>query len=139
MMRFILAGFTQDLGSRVFTFARVGDDAARSDYTVRADLSLIRRYDIRVQELPLLCRSLLERREPADETRSVTFTEEEMCLYAKESAAARSAAAAKRKPSRRPPTENAGAAWRGHNRNGVTAPQAVAATASDSDVEAGQP
>jgi hypothetical protein len=116
-MRFILAGFTQDLGFRVFAFARTGDDAAGSEYTVRADLGLIRRYDIRVQELPLLCRGLLERREPADETRSVVLTEEEMSLYAKTCSAARLAAAQKRKPSRRPPTENTGAAWRGHNRN----------------------
>lgn len=118
-MRFILAGFTQDLGFRVFAFARTGDDAVRTEYTVRADLALIRRYDIRVQELPLLCRGLLERREPGDETRSVTLTEEEMCLYAKDCAATRQAAAQKRKPSRRPPSENTGAAWRGHARGSM--------------------
>jgi hypothetical protein len=116
-MRFILAGFTQDMGFRVFAFARTGDDAVRTEYTVRADLGLIRRYDIRVQELPLLCRGLLERQEPADETRSMTLTEEEMRLYAKTCTATRLAAAQKRKPSRRPTSENTGAAWRGHKAN----------------------
>jgi len=119
-MRFILTGFTQDVGFRVFKFARTGDVEARSEYAVRADLALIRRYDIRVQELPLLCRSLLERRDPADQTRTVTYTEAEMCAYSKDCAAVRHAAALKRKPSRRPANENAGAAWRGHNQN-VTA------------------
>jgi hypothetical protein len=118
-MRFILAGFTQDLGFRVFAFARTGDDAARTEYTVRADLGLIRGYDIRVQELPLLCRALLERREPDDETRNVVLTEDEMRVYAKECAATRHAAAQRRKPARRPPSENTGAAWRGHNRSAI--------------------
>jgi hypothetical protein len=128
-MRFILAGFTQDVGYRVFAFARIGDDAARTEYTVRADLALIRRYDIRVQELPLLCRALLERLEPADETRDLTFTEEDMCVHAKDCAAVRQAAALKKKPPHRPPTENAGAAWRGNNRILPPPPLATGASA----------
>jgi hypothetical protein len=127
-MRFILTGFTQDIGFRVFAFARTGDDAVRTEYTVRADLGLIRRYEIRVQELPLLCRGLLERREPGDETRSLTLTEEEMCLYAKDCAATRHAAAQKRKPARRPLSENTGAAWRGHPRPVTAAAQTTPAT-----------
>jgi len=125
-VKFILTGFTQDTGFRVFAFARTGDDAPRSEYTVRADLGLIRRYDIRMQELPLLCRGLLDRREPDDETRTITFTEEDMCLHAKDCAAVRQAAAQKKKPPRRPPTENAGSAWRGPNRYGNGLPQAPA-------------
>ena len=111
-MRYILTGFSQDMGFRVFAFERVGEDGIRTEHAVRADLALIRRYDIRMQELPLLCRSLLERREDTAETRTVTFTEEEMCLHAKDCSAARAAAAQKRKPPRRPPSENLGAAWR---------------------------
>jgi hypothetical protein len=111
-MRFIMTGFKQDMGFRVFGFERVGDDRVRTEYTVRADLSLIRRHDIRMQELPLLCRSLLERNEVAGETRTLTFTEEEMLLHAKDRADARLAAAQKRKPPRKPAGENLGAAWR---------------------------
>jgi hypothetical protein len=112
-MRFVLTGFTQDVGVRVFAFSGVATDAVRTEYTVRADLALIRRYDIRMQELPLLCCALLERREAGDATRNLTFTEEEMQVHANECAAVRLAAAAKRRPPRRPPAENIGAAWRG--------------------------
>ncbi len=112
-MPIILTGFTQDKGFRVFGFARTGADEMRADYTVRADLSLIRRYDIRLQELPLLCRNLLERRGDQDTTRTLTFTEEDMRLYANDCAATRNAAAArKRTPPRRPLTQNHGSGWR---------------------------
>src|SRR5437016_6444124 len=86
-MPFILTGFTQDMGFRVFAFERVDADRIRTAFTVRADLSLIRRYAIQMQELPLLCRGLLERREVCDETRSVTLTEADMVLHAKDCAA----------------------------------------------------
>jgi hypothetical protein len=112
-MQFVLTGFTQDMGFRVFAFDRVGDDRVRTAFTVRANLDLIRRYEIRVQELPLLCRSLLERHEETPETRTLTFTEENMRHHANDCATAKQAAAAKRRPPRRPPTENLGAAWRG--------------------------
>ena len=121
-MRFVLTGFTQDVGVRVFAFSGVATDAARTEYTVRADLSLIRLYDIRMQELPLLCRALLEQREAGDETRNLTFTEEAMQTHAKDSAAARVAAAAKRRPPRRPTGENLGSAWRGTHQPPVGPP-----------------
>ena len=110
-MQFILTGFTQELGFRVFTFERMGEDRVSTKYTVRADLALMRRYDIRMQELPLLCRTFLQRHDDG-ETRALTFTEEEMCLLTKERVAAKEAAALKRKP-RAPAAENPGAAWRG--------------------------
>lgn len=111
-MQFVLTTFTQDMGFRVFAFEGVDADRIRTNYSVRVDLALIRTYGIRMQELPLLCRGLLDRRDAADETRTLTFTEEEMSVYAKDCAAAREAAAQKRKPPRRPPSENNGAAWR---------------------------
>ena len=113
-MQFILIGFTQDMGFRVFSFERTGDDRLRTKCTVRADLALIRRYGIQIQELPLLCRGLLDRCEEGREIESLTFTEEEMRACATERAAARECAAArKRKPPHRPVGENVGAAWRG--------------------------
>lgn len=111
-MQFILTGFTQDMGFRVFAFERMGEDRIRTKCTVRADLALIRRYGIQIQELPLLCRSLLDRRDEGVETHSLTFTEEEMRTCANERAAARAEAANKRRPPRRPSSENSGAAGR---------------------------
>jgi hypothetical protein len=121
-MTFILTGFRQDLGFRVFAFERTEAARTRIEFTVRADLGLLRRYDIRVQELPLLCRSLLERQEAVEaqraprpdraETRALTFTEDEMRACANDRAA-KTEAARKRKPPRRPAGESPGAAWRG--------------------------
>jgi hypothetical protein len=114
-MQFMLTGFTQDLAFRVFAFERMGLDRVRTKVAVKADLALVRRYGIPVQELPLLCRALLERSENGGELHNLTFTEDDMSLHAKGCAAARAAAAQKRKPPRRTPSENLGAAWRGHN------------------------
>ncbi len=112
-MSFVLTGFTHDQGFRVFAFDRIGADRARIKFVVRADLGLIRRYGIHIQDLPLLCRNLLDRRDEADEILPLTFTEEEMRLNCGQRAAAREAAAKKRKTPQRPATENLGAAWRG--------------------------
>jgi len=59
-MQFVLTGFTQEVGFRVFAFARVEAGAIRIPFTVRADMALVRRYAIPMQELPLLCRGILE-------------------------------------------------------------------------------
>ena len=126
-MQFILTGFTQDMAFRVFAFERMGLDRVRTKFVVKADLALVRKYGIQVQELPLLCRNLLQQRDESGETRILTFTEDDMSLHAKGRAAAKDAAALKRKPPRRPVTENVGAAWRGHH---VQTPQALATAAS---------
>jgi hypothetical protein len=110
MMQYILKGFTQDTGFRVFAFEGIAVDRTRTAFTVKADLALSRRYGIRMQELPLLCRSVLDRRDDSGETRALTFGEEEMCACEKDRAAA--TAAHKRKPPRQPSSQNAGAAWR---------------------------
>lgn len=111
-MQYTLTGFTHDMSFRVFAFECVGDDRVRTEYRVRADLALIRRYGIRMQELPLLCRGILERSNEGKEQRTFTYTEADMCLYA-DACAARNALAHKRKVPRKQPSENVGAAWRG--------------------------
>jgi len=110
-MQFVLVGFTQDAGFRVFAFEGIGEDRTRTKFTVRADLALIRGYEIRVQELPLLCRALLERvtqigsevtgqegtaPEPARLENTWTYTEEEMRLHASGCAEVRDAAQRKK-------------------------------------------
>ena len=120
-MQFILKGFTQDSAFRVFEFDCIAPSQPRAQFTVRADLNLIRRHGIRVQELPLLCRSVLETRAVSEETRAFTFTEEKMISYAKECAAAKELAAQKKKASANSTDENPEAAWR---------PQALKASAN---------
>jgi hypothetical protein len=111
-MQFMLKGFTQDSAVRVFEFDCVGHSQPRTQFTVRANLDLVRRYGIRVQELPLLCRSVLETREASDETRALTFTEEKMIAYVKESAAAKELAAQKKKQSAKSVDEDSEVGWR---------------------------
>jgi hypothetical protein len=120
-MQFILTGFTQDKEFRVFAFEGIAADRVRTPFTVRADLALSRTYGIRLQELPLMCRAILEHREETPEEsnteNALTFTEDAMRLHASNCTAARALAAQKKKPPRRPATETDGApangaAWR---------------------------
>lgn len=76
--------------------------------TVRADLSLARKYDIRLQELPLLCRRLLTDLPLERLASAVTLTETEMRAVQAESRV--TADTKKRKPGRVSP--NTGMAWR---------------------------
>jgi hypothetical protein len=110
-MQFILRGFSQDSIFRLFVFEGVRADRTRSAFTVKADVGLARKYGIRLQDLPLLCREVLERSEEGPDTRVVTYTEADMCTYA-EGNAARSLAAQKKKAPRRPAPGNLGTAWR---------------------------
>lgn len=115
-MQFILTGFTQDREFRVFAFEGIAADRVRTPFTVRADLSLSRTYGIRLQELPLMCRAILEHLEEGPEAGSaqnaLTFTEDAMRLHATTIIAARALAAQKKKIPRRPANETNGAAWR---------------------------
>ena len=107
-MQFSLLGFSEDTGFRVFAFEGTAADQTRTAYTVRADLALTRKHGIRVQELPLLCRGLLERAGEGEQKGMATFTEEEMRLYSHNCTEARDAAIQKRKSLRRPVTTPAG-------------------------------
>ncbi len=110
-MQFILKGFSQAMAFRVFAFEGIAGGRTRTAFTVRADLALIRKYGIRLQDLPLLCRAVLERRPEGEERRAFTYTEEDMGVYA-DCAAEREQAARKRKAPRRPAPDHAGTAWR---------------------------
>ena len=107
-MQFVLKGFIPEQGFRVFAFDGIAEDRTRTEFKVRTDLSLIRTYGIRVQELPLLCRGVLERRDEGEETHTMTFTEEQMRSHASSRAAEREAAE-KRKSRRAPFHTNTGA------------------------------
>ncbi|HEY4087946.1 MAG TPA: hypothetical protein VGM43_18525 [Bryobacteraceae bacterium] len=98
-MRFTFTGFRQDGGSRVLSYEALGGDGVRTLFTVRVDLELSRQYKIRLQELPLLCVSVLERR--TGEERDLVFTEEAMARSVEEAARAQEAEAAKAAPQKR--------------------------------------
>jgi len=111
-MQFSFIGFSQVTGFRVFAFEGTAADRTRTEYKVKADLALVRRYGIQIQDLPLLCRGLLERNDDLNQQCTMTFTEEEMRLHARTCAEARNAAIHKRKSARKPTTGQIGSGWR---------------------------
>ncbi len=96
-MTYVLTGFSHDLGFRVFGFECIGEGWVRTAFSVRADLALARKHGIPVQELPLLCRGVLERRDQGEDRRAFTYTEAQMGQDADTRAANREAAAKRRK------------------------------------------
>lgn len=111
-MQFSFMGFSQDAGVRVFTFVgTTTGDRTRTGFSVSADMALSRRYGIHVQELPLLCLRLLERRGEGEQQCAFIFTEEDMLLHASNRAEEREAAQRK-KSTRRPPVNQVGTGWR---------------------------
>src|SRR5580698_58629 len=95
-MQFVLTGFTEHLGFRVFDFEGITAGHGRNKFTVKTELALTRTYGIRLQELPLLCRGLLDRLEESSEVHTLTLTEEHMRTCADERLATRDAKKKKR-------------------------------------------
>ncbi len=100
-MQFMITGFKQETVFRVFSFDGIAADRSRIGFTVKTDLALSRSFGIRVQELPLLCRALLEHCDEKATERSFIFTEEDMRVHASGCAAEKDAAQ-KKKALRRP-------------------------------------
>ena len=109
--QFVLMGFGEAPGFRVFNFEAIAEDRSRTEYSVKADPVLARQYGIRLQELPLLCRSLLEIRSEGGVKRAFTYTEDDMRQWATIEAA-RVEALQRRKPPKRPVSDQVGNAWR---------------------------
>ena len=108
--RFLLTGFTQAAGIRIYAFeGRV--DAKRIDYTVEVDLALIHGYGIQIQDLPLLCREILQQRVEPDEISAIVFTEQRMRSHAEKLAIAREEAQSRKKHPKHIPSPNADNGW----------------------------
>ena len=72
-MDFVLTGFRQEANIRRFAFQRVAGDHSRTEFTVSADMSLLVKHKIPLQELPLLCRALLEDQQQTGPAKAVHF------------------------------------------------------------------
>ena len=108
--QFFLTGFTQAAGIRIYAFkGRI--DASRIECTVEVDLALIPGYGIRIQDLPLLCRELLQQRAQGDEMSAVVFTEQRMRSHAEKLAVAREEAEHRKKQPRHLSSTHAGTGW----------------------------
>lgn len=111
-MEYVLTGFRQESNVRLFAFEAIADDRSRKILTVTADLALIRKYRIPLQELPLLCRRYLETHVDGTRTETVIFSENDMQGYFQARAAAADAAEQKKKGHRVPGSARLGQAWR---------------------------
>lgn len=80
-MAFALRRITNEGGLRRFTFELAGSRPPQSNVTVVADMALARKYEIPLQELPLLCLRFLESR-TAGASSPAVFSEHEMMEYA---------------------------------------------------------
>ena len=94
--QFFLTGFSQAAGIRTYAF-QCRMDATWNAYTVEVDLALIPGFGIRIQELPLLCRELLQQQSQPVEKSAVVLTEQRMRSHAERLAVARQEAEHKRK------------------------------------------
>ncbi len=109
-MQFSLTGFSQVDGSRVFAFEGMASDRSRHPFTVQANLALARQYQIPLQDLPLLCRSMLDLCEPGGAIQAFTYGEPQMRAYA--DSAAQMKASRRRQPPRPQTSSQSGAGWR---------------------------
>ena len=84
-MPYRLTGFTNDLGFRVFKFELSGIEHGdvHTEYTVRADLALVLKYGVPLQELPRLCQAMMESGSVEDGRYDFTYTEADMIAYTK--------------------------------------------------------
>jgi hypothetical protein len=111
-MEFVLTGFRQESNVRLYTFQPLATGQDRRVWTVSADLSLMRKYKIPLQELPLLCRRLLEAHAEDPKDGTLSFTERDMLGYVSTRSAAEVAAEQKRRARRMPSSSRVGMAWR---------------------------
>jgi hypothetical protein len=97
--QFLLTGFTQNAGIRKYSFdGRV--ETRKVGYTVDVELALLPVYGIRIQDLPLMCRELLQQRPQPDEVTAHVFTEQRMRSHAEKITLAREEAERKKKSKR---------------------------------------
>ena len=98
-MKFVLAGFRQNENIRYYSFQGIGADRrTRTEFSVGVDLTLLHKYGIPLQEVPLMCCVLLSSRVGADQLHSLMFPEEDMLAHAEQRARERAEAQTHGKP-----------------------------------------
>jgi hypothetical protein len=81
-MEYVLTSFQQQLNVRRFYFKGTNEARERLEFIVGVDLSLARKHNIPVQDLPLLCLRHLEARTSDAQPRGVNFTDAQFADYA---------------------------------------------------------
>ena len=108
-VEFVLTGFSQENNIRRYTFQALPTGnhkpvpgSTKKEWTVSADLSLMRKHKIPLQELPLLCKRVVEAQAEQTKEEALTFSERDMLGYASNRSAAELAAEVKKRARRMP-------------------------------------
>ena len=109
-MNFVFTGFRQDDSVREYAFQAATQPPEK--FTVGADLNLVRKHNVPLQELPLLCRQLLEAKDEPRKSPSLVFTEQDMLAYVENRARVAHDAESKRRKFRVAASPRIGEAWR---------------------------
>ena len=96
-MDYVLMTFRQRNNVRQYAFQGTTVDKQRVEFIVDVDLALVLKHGIPMQEIPLLCRRLLEEKPVSEQARKVNFTQAQMQDYAARRDAAKKEAAARRR------------------------------------------
>lgn len=82
-MHYKLLGFSQSGSVRRFRFDRiVGDGTPSAAFTVLADITLVRKFQITLQELPSLCARILESRSDDQPAGTIVLTDADLQVQA---------------------------------------------------------
>ncbi len=106
-VQILFTGFRDAAGIRRFEFDLIGNDHSHTECVVTADTTLARKYDIHLQELPLLCRRLLDESGAEQPGQPISLTEQHMAAIR-----ANTQASTEKKPRKPPPvSRNTTAPW----------------------------
>ena len=101
-MHYTLLGFSQEGSVRSYSFQRVTVDAPRVPFVVTVDLSLARRWNVPMQDLPQVCARVLQAVSDEAPAGRLSVTESDLnAASARNAAAAAEIAAAQSARSRR--------------------------------------
>lgn len=106
-MEYILISVEQSENIRLYAFTEIDTALHRAPMSVAVDISLLRKYAIPLQELPLLCRHYIQERRDAGSDSHLTYGEPEMMLYATRRAESERATE-ERKAHRKTPSQSHG-------------------------------
>ena len=114
-MKFVYMGFRHETtGVRLYSFEGVVSQGIRKDFLVTADIALLTKHHIRIQEAPMMCLRLLESSAEAEPPLELLVTEADMTAHVRAKAAEAEKAASKRtkRPFRPANPVALGMAWR---------------------------
>ena len=115
-MKFAYMGFRHETtGVRLYSFEGVVSQGIRKDFLVTADIALLTKHHVRIQEVPMMCLRLLESSAEAEpQLEFLVLTEADLIAHVRAKAAEAEKAASKRtkRPFRPANPVALGLAWR---------------------------